>query len=287
MTFLVDSHCHLGSLSYQNKQGTSLKEIIKRAYNCKVTHFLSIACTPDEFTKQQKLTEGFENIFMAAGVHPLNLDECPDYTDDDLLKCFNDPRTIALGETGLDYHYAKETSQAQKISFARQIALAHEVKKPLIIHAREAKVDTLDIMRAENARDVGGVLHCFTDTVDMARQCLDLGFYISFTGISTFKASDNVREVVKYVPLDRMMVETDCPYLSPIPVRGVENEPAFVRYTLNFLSEFKKVSQRQLAAITSKNFSDLFKVNLKEPLMLDLNVSDFKLNESVLTPLKD
>ena len=246
MTFLVDSHCHLGSLSYQNKQGTSLKEIIKRAYNCKVTHFLSVACTPDEFTKQQKLTEGFENIFMAAGVHPLNLDECPDYTDDDLLKCFNDPRTIALGETGLDYHYAKETSQAQKISFARQIALAHEVKKPLIIHAREAKVDTLDIMRAENAR-----------------------------------------EVVKYVPLDRMMVETDCPYLSPIPVRGVENEPAFVRYTLNFLSEFKKVSQRQLAAITSKNFSDLFKVNLKEPLMLDLNVSDFKLNESVLTPLKD
>ena len=191
-----------------------------------------------------------------------------------------------MGETGLDYHYAPETREIQIPSFARQINIAHTVHKPLVIHAREAKKDTLDIMKAENARDVGGVIHCFTDTVDMARQCLDLGFYISFTGISTFKASDNVREVVKYVPLDRMMVETDCPYLAPIPVRGVENEPAFVRYTLKFLADFKGISEEQFAQITSKNFEDLYKIKLQECPQKDVEFSTYKLEKILDKPFE-
>ena len=141
-------------------------------------------------------------------------------------------------------------------------------------------------MRSENARDCGGVIHCFTDTVDMARQCLDLGFYISFTGISTFKASDNVREVVKYVPLDRMMVETDCPYLAPIPVRGVENEPAFVRYTLKFLADFKGISEEQFAQITSKNFEDLYKIKLQECPQKDVEFSTYKLEKILGKPFE-
>ena len=140
----------------------------------------------------------------------------------------------------------------------------------MVIHAREAHADTLQLMRSLNARDAGGVIHCFTDSVEMARECLDLGFYISFTGIATFKASNNVREVLKYVPLDRMMVETDCPYLAPVPVRGRENEPAFVRYTLNFISDFMGVTQSQLASITTQNFEDLYQVKLQDPQAIDV-----------------
>lgn len=282
MPYLVDSHCHLASLSYETEAFDSLPKLLKRAYNCGVTHFLSIACTKDEFIKQEKLTKGYKNIYMSCGLHPLNLDEMPDFKEEDIASCFGNDRTIALGEIGLDYHYAPETRERQIDVFARQIALGHKVKKPLIIHAREACNDTLSLMRSENARDIGGVVHCFTDTVEMARAVLDMGFYISFTGIATFKASDNVREVLKYVPLDRLLLETDCPYLAPVPVRGVENEPAFVRYTTNFISDFKNVSQAQLATITSKNFEELYKVKLQEPEPLDIEASVYKLKPQVL-----
>ena len=128
------------------------------------------------------------------------------------------------------------------------------------------------------------MIHCFTDSVQMARECLDLGFYISFTGISTFKASDNVREVIKYVPLDRMLVETDCPYLAPIPVRGIENEPAFVRYTLDFIAKFKNVSEDYLASVTSENFENLYNLKLKDITVSDVEVSDYKLDTILRKP---
>lgn len=282
MPYLVDSHCHLASLSYKTEAFSNLPELLKRAYRCGVTHFLSIACTLEEFQKQKELTAGFDNIYLSCGIHPLNLKEVGKWQEQDLKACFDEKRVIALGECGLDYHYSPENRAEQLDTFARQIALSHEVKKPLIIHAREAAKDTIALMKSENARDSGGVIHCFTDTVDMARVCLDLGFYISFTGIATFKASDNVREVLKYVPLDRLMVETDCPYLAPIPVRGIENEPAFVRYTTEYIAEFKKVSPAQLASISSKNFEDLYKVKLEDPQSLDIEVSTYKLKPQIL-----
>ena len=272
MTFLVDSHCHLASLSLEGKGPHSLDDVINRAHACGVTHFLSVACMPSEYKDMLNKISSYDGIFTACGVHPLNLEEAGNWTDEELKDCLKDPSIVAVGETGLDYHYAEESKKQQLESFARQIAIAHEFKLPLIIHARKAHHDTVNMMRSENARDVSGVMHCFCDEIAMARECLDLGFYISFSGISTFKAADNVREVLNYVPLDRMLVETDCPYLAPVPVRGIENEPAFVRYTLEFISELKKVSAKNLAQITSRNFEDLFKVTLSEPKK---NCADF------------
>ncbi|WP_202107641.1 TatD family hydrolase [Succinivibrio dextrinosolvens] len=265
MSYLVDSHCHLASLSLEGKAANNIDEIIERARRCGVSHFLSIACTSKEFENNLKIAKNYDNIYLGCGIHPLNLEDEPDWTDDRLKNnLLSSDKVIAVGETGLDYHYAPETKDLQIASFVRHIGIALDVKKPLVIHAREAKNDTLSILKSENARDAGGVIHCFTDSVDMARVCLDMGFYISFTGIATFKPSDNVREVVKYVPLDRMMVETDCPYLAPVPVRGIENEPAFVRYTLKYIADFKGVTENELAKITSENFENLYRVRLSD-----------------------
>ena len=273
MTYLVDSHCHLASLSLEGKAGDSVAEIVRRAHSAGVTHFLCVSCTPAEHREMLGKIAGLKGIYTACGVHPLNLEEAPDWTEEELIECLKAPSTVALGETGLDYHYASETARAQQASFARQIDLAHEVKLPLIIHAREAHADTVALMRSHNARDVSGVMHCFCDEVAMARECLDLGFYISFSGIVTFRAGENVREVARYVPADRMLVETDCPYLAPVPVRGVENEPAFVRYTLEFLAELKGMSATALAAVTSRNFAQLFKIRLEDvPLEKSANL---------------
>lgn len=277
MTYLIDTHCHLGDLSLSGRAGDSVEKIISRAYKCGVTHFLCISCTTRDFAKMQQCTAAWDNIYLACGIHPLNLQEEPDWTEERLRECLEQPRIIALGETGLDYHYAAESRMQQLDAFARQIALARELKKPLVVHAREAAADIVSMLRQENARDCGGVIHCFTDSREMARKCLDLGFYISFTGIATFKSSNNVREVVTYVPDDRIMVETDCPYLAPVPVRGVENEPAFVRYTLNFLAEFKGMSQRRLAELTSANFERLYGLELKPPAPCSPDCSDWKI----------
>ncbi|MDY5734747.1 MAG: TatD family hydrolase [Succinivibrio sp.] len=280
MTYFIDTHCHLASLSYQSQGFKSVKEVVDRALSVGVTHLLSVSCTTKEFYKNLELTKGFNNIYLALGIHPLNLEEDPNWSEKELKDLLlSDKRVIALGETGLDYHYSPENKKEQLESFAKQINIAKEVCKPLIIHAREAKDDTLALLRSENAKDVGGVIHCFTDSVDMARQCLDLGFYISFTGVATFKASDNVREVLKYVPNDRLMLETDCPYLAPVPVRGIENEPAYCRYTLKYIADFKGMSEDSLASITSQNFENLYKVKLKEPNVTVGECSTYKLDK--------
>ena len=284
MTFLVDSHCHLASLSYAGKGPQNIADAVNRAHACGVSHFLCVACTPAEYKEMKDLTAPFTEVYKACGVHPLNLDEAKNWSEDELKDCLKDKGIVGVGETGLDYHYALETRKEQLDSFARQIAIANEVKLPLIIHAREAHADTVSLMKSENARDVGGVMHCFCDEISMARECLDLGFYISFSGIATFKAGENVREVLRYVPLDRMLVETDCPYLAPVPVRGVENEPAFVRYTLECAADIKGVKARDLASITSKNFEDLFNVKLSEPVTKHAEISSYKI-EKIMRPL--
>ena len=284
MTFLVDSHCHLASLSYAGKGPQNIADAVNRAHACGVSHFLCVACTPAEYKEMKDLTAPFTEVYKACGVHPLNLEEAKNWSEDELKDCLKDKGIVGVGETGLDYHYALETRKEQLDSFARQIAIANEVKLPLIIHAREAHADTVSLMKSENARDIGGVMHCFCDEISMARECLDLGFYISFSGIATFKAGENVREVLRYVPLDRMLVETDCPYLAPVPVRGVENEPAFVRYTLECAAEIKGIKARDLASITSKNFEDLFNVKLSEPVTKQAEISSYKI-EKIMRPL--
>lgn len=286
MTFLIDSHCHLTSLSLQGKGAKTLEQVLSRAQCCQVTHFLSVACTLEEFARQEQLLSSYPCVFHACGIHPLNLEEAGDWREEQLESCLAHERVLAVGECGLDYHYAPDSRALQLETFARQIDLAVSLKKPLMVHAREAATDTLQLLRSENARDCGGVIHCFTDSVEMARACLDLGFYISFTGIATFRGSDNVREVVRYVPLDRMMVETDCPYLAPIPVRGVENEPAFVRYVLQFIANFKGVSERALAEITSRNFSELYGVQLQTPPVISCQHTAYKIESIAGRPLQ-
>lgn len=282
MEYLIDSHCHLADLSYDDNR--SVDAVLARARACGVTHFLTVACSTRDFEKNLAIARDRDNIFIACGVHPLNLEDDPNWSEDDLKQILNHEKVLALGECGLDFHYAPDTREQQLKSFERQLLLAVDLKKPLVIHAREAHKDTVSLLRGTNARDCGGVIHCFTDSVDMARECLDLGFYISFTGISTFKASDNVREVVRYVPMDRMMVETDCPYLAPVPVRGRENEPCYVRYTLKFLADFLNISEGKLAAITSQNFQDLYKIKLQDPEAYTGNADLYKIEKIANTP---
>ena len=172
-----------------------------------------------------------------------------------------DPHVVAIGEMGLDYYYDFTDVVLQQERFRRQIRVAREVKKPIIIHTRNAKVDTLNIMREEKALDVGGVMHCFTEDLDMAKQAMDLGFYISFSGIVTFKKAENVREVASQIPLDRMLVETDAPYLTPVPKRGKPNQPAHVKYVADFLADFKKIPKDLFYEKTYLNTQSLFKLD--------------------------
>lgn len=283
--FVVDSHCHLASLSYSGKAGTTLEEILCRARHCAVTHYLSIACELSEFDRLRDLTCNHPEIYLSCGVHPLNIKAGERPPADELKARLSHPRVVALGEIGLDYHYAADTREIQLEYFAAQLELAQELKLPVVIHAREAAADTLKLLRSDCARNVRGVLHCFTDSVEMAGACLDLGFYISFTGIATFGKSDNVREALKYVPLDRLMVETDSPYLAPVPVRGVENEPAFTRYVLDYVAAFKEISSSQLAELSSRNFETLYGVKLTKTNPPEVPCSRYKLEPIFDVPL--
>jgi TatD DNase family protein len=169
---------------------------------------------------------------------------------------------VALGETGLDYFYQKDNIPLQQESFRQHIRIGRDLNKPVIVHTRDARDDTLAILREENAQDCGGVLHCFTEDLPTAKALLDLGFYISFSGIVTFRNAEPLREVARYVPLDRMLVETDSPYLAPVPHRGKENQPAYVRDVAEYLAVLKGVSLENLAQATTANFSRLFHIEL-------------------------
>lgn len=171
-------------------------------------------------------------------------------------------QVVALGETGLDYFYQKDNLELQQDSFREHIRIGRDLNKPVIVHTRDARADTLAILREENAQDCGGVLHCFTEDLATAEALLDLGFYISFSGIVTFRNAEQLREVARYVPLDRILVETDSPYLAPVPHRGKENQPAYVRDVAEYMAVLKGVSLEQLAEATTANFSRLFHLDL-------------------------
>lgn len=261
--FLVDSHCHLDSLDYENIH-KDVNDVLQKAKEMGVTHFLCPGVDMESFPAMYDMVKGIENVWAACAIHPENVNETNKNFDEALMKQYlNLPNVIALGETGLDYICTPETKNIQIPNFAKQVVIAKETQKPLIIHARGAGNDCIDILKSEGGRDAGGVMHCFCDDTEMARKALDLGFYISFSGIVTFKNATNVREACNYVPLDRMLVETDAPYLAPVPKRGKPNEPAYVSYTARAVAELKGVSYEELCNVTSKNFADCFKVELK------------------------
>ncbi len=260
--FLVDSHCHLDSLDYGNTV-KDLDEALKRAHEAGVTHFLCPGVDFEHFEEMYALIKDAPHVWGAAALHPENVtSENLGWRDEVLEEYLKRDKIVALGETGLDFVCAPETRKLQEESFARQAVIAKKLERPLIIHARGAEGECLDIIKSENAEDAGGVMHCYCGSVQDAKRSIDMGLFISFSGIVTFKNGENIREVCRYVPIDRMLVETDSPYLAPIPKRGRPNEPAFVSYTARAVAEIKGVSYEHLCDITSHNFEECFKVKL-------------------------
>lgn len=254
----IDSHCHLDRLNL-SLYDDNLANVVQAASDAKVETLLCVSVTLKDFPAMVEKTKPFDNILLSCGMHPLNQE---DEVDIDELRLLSDnPSVIAIGETGLDYHYAPETKALQLDSFKKHIVVAKELNKPLIIHTREAQEDTLALLRSEGANAVGGILHCFTETWEMAKQAIDLGFYISFSGIVTFKNASALREVAKLVPDDRFLIETDAPYLAPVPHRGKENQPAYVVEVAKHLASIRGQSVETIAKLSTDNFNRLFKLS--------------------------
>jgi TatD DNase family protein len=250
---LVDSHCHLNFPELQS----NMEQIRASMHDNQVGHALCISVTLKDFPQVLTLAETYPNFFASVGVHPDYEDE-PPFTVDDLVNLANHPKVIAIGETGLDYFRLTGDLEWQRERFRTHIRAAIKSQKPLVIHTRSAAEDTLRIMREENAQLVGGVLHCFTESLDVALEAIDLGFYISFSGIVTFKNAVMLKEVANQLPLDRILVETDSPYLAPIPYRGKINQPAYVKHVAEELSRIRNISLSEIMEATTANFFRLF-----------------------------
>ncbi len=256
---LIDSHCHLDRLdlsAYDN----DLNKALDFARSRGVGHMLCVGITMDKFADVLNIAEANEDISCSVGIHPL-YDAVADTDVELLIEKSNHPKVVAIGETGLDYFYNKEASNhiLQQNSFRKHIQAARQVNKPVIVHTRDARQDTLDILREEKAEECGGVLHCFTESWEMAKAALDLDFYISFSGIVTFKNASELRDVCRKVPLDRLLIETDSPYLAPVPYRGKSNVPAYVKEVGQFVADLHHISFDEICDITSNNFKSLFR----------------------------
>ncbi len=252
---LVDSHCHLDRLDL-DALGGDMDAVIAQAQAQGVEQMLCVAINLKQWDEMMAIVRRYPNVYASVGVHPNEDEEEPSL--DDLLLRAQDPNVIAIGETGLDYFRSEGDLDWQRERFRRHISAAKSCHKPLIIHSREAQPDTLDIMAAEGAGEVGGVMHCFVDDWQSARRSIALGFYISFSGIVTFRNAKALQEVARQVPLDRILVETDSPYLTPMPHRGKTNQPAYTRHVADFIAELKGVSPQEVAETTSDNFFTLF-----------------------------
>ncbi|MCB5184342.1 TatD family hydrolase [Methylobacillus gramineus] len=251
---LVDSHCHLNFPELVN----NMQALRQSMTDQRVGHALCISVTLPDFPQVLAIAEAHDNFYASVGVHPDYEDE-PAFTEDELVALASHPKVIAIGETGLDYFRLTGDLEWQRDRFRTHIRAAIRAQKPLIIHTRSAAEDTLRIMREEHAEQIGGVMHCFTESLEVALQAIELGFYISFSGILTFKNALSLKEVAKALPLDRILVETDSPYLAPVPFRGKTNQPAYVRYVAEELAILRGISYQDIEQATTENFFRLFK----------------------------
>ena len=256
---LVDSHCHLDRIDLSPFDG-QMSIALDAAREAGVNQFLCVAIDKNNQKDVLELADSFADVYASVGIHPLNT-KGQDADVDYLVDTAAHSKVIAIGETGLDYYYANETKQEQTDLFETHVAAAVKAQLPLIIHTRDAREDTLNILKAGKAEEVGGVLHCFTESLDMALQAIDMGFYISFSGILTFRNAEELRQTAKALPLDRILVETDSPYLTPVPFRGKPNSPRHVLDVARCLAEIKDVSLEQIASQTTQNFHRLFNLN--------------------------
>lgn len=253
---LVDSHTHF-ELLHDEGQSDLTPLIIERAQHDGVGYFLNVCVKYSRFQYVLNPAEVYPFVFASVGLHPN--DDSEEVTLEQLIKSGSHHRVVAVGETGLDYFRSSGELDWQRERFRTHIHAARQLKKPLIIHMRDAKEDTLKIMREESAQEIGGVMHCFTEDWSVAERALELGFYISFSGIVTFKNAVAIQDVAKRIPLDRMLVETDAPYLAPVPMRGKKNEPAYMRHTAAFIANLRGESLEKVAEQTTSNFFNLFK----------------------------
>lgn len=252
---IIDSHCHLDMSDY----GEEIDEVVKRAQNAGIGLILTVATTPEEYEKALEIAKKYPFIYAAFGIHPEIAGSGYQITVDELVRKLNAPKLIAVGETGLDYFYGADTKQAQKELLRIHCTAARQVGKPIIIHTRDADDDLIEIIEDELKKgSFKGVIHCFSSGDKLAQKALEWGFYISFSGILTFKKALELQEMAKKIPLERLLVETDAPFLAPVPYRGKRNEPAYVVETFKKLAELKGVEEGVLASQIENNFRELF-----------------------------
>lgn len=249
----IDSHCHLDFPDLASRA----PEILANMAANQVSHALCISVDLPDFPKVLAVAEAHPNIFCSVGVHP-DYEDTPEPSVAQLVELAQHPKVVAIGETGLDYYRLKGDLEWQRARFRTHIRAACESGRPLVIHTRDAAADTLRLMREEGADKAGGVMHCFTESWEVAEQAMEMGFYISFSGIVTFKNAKALKDVAQRVPLERMLIETDSPYLAPVPHRGKTNEPAWVRHVAEEIARLKGVSVDEIGQITSRNFFKLF-----------------------------
>jgi len=254
---LVDSHCHLDRLDLA-PFGGSIEGVLEAAQVQDVRHFLCVSINLEDYPAMLEIAESHEQVSASVGLHP-NEQGGHDPGADELVRYAQHPKVIAIGETGLDYFRSDGDLAWQRERFRRHIAAAKQAGKPLIIHSRDAGEDTLRILDEESAADVGGVMHCFTGDWDMAQRAMDLNFHISFSGIVTFKSARELQAVAARIPEERMLVETDSPYLAPVPHRGKPNHPALVRHVAEYIAELRGETYAQVAEATTRNFIGLFR----------------------------
>lgn len=251
---LVDSHCHLDFPDLAAR----LPDVLSRMQQNGVGMALCIGVNLEDFPRVVALAEADDRLYATVGVHPEYTDVA-DPTEDELVALAAHPKVVAIGETGLDYYWQKDKPEWQRIRFRNHIRAARRCGKPLVVHTRDSAEDTIRLMAEEGAQAVGGVMHCFTENWAIAQQALDLGFYISFSGIVTFKNAAIVKEVARNCPLDRILVETDSPYLAPVPYRGKPNEPAYVLHVAEEIARLRNLPLDTVIAATTDNFFNLFK----------------------------
>ena len=255
---LVDSHCHLDHLDLAEREG-GLDAVLADARAQGITQFLSVAVDLATSEALVALTAQYSHVYSSVGVHPLQKIDQPVPSVQQLVSLAQAEGVVAIGETGLDNFYSAETFQWQRESFINHLLAAQQSGKPIIIHTRDARDETIALLR-DYPLNAGGVMHCFTETWEMAEAAIALGFYISFSGIVTFNSATDLREVVKKVPLDRLLIETDSPWLAPVPHRGKQNEPQYVREVAQCVADLHQISLQALAEITTQNFHRLFKI---------------------------
>jgi len=253
MTSFVDSHCHINFPElYQN-----IDSILSKMSSNKVTHALCVSVTLDKLPDIFKIANTYAHIFASVGVHP-DYEDIEEPSVEELCRLAKENKVVAIGETGLDYFRVQGDLTWQRDRFRTHIKAAIQSNLPLIIHTRNAAEDTLKIMREEGANQVGGVMHCFTESLDVALEAIKLNFYISFSGIVTFKNATDLKEVVKAIPLDRILIETDSPYLAPVPYRGKINDPSNVIHVAEEIAKLKNISVEEVGQVTTQNFFKLF-----------------------------